>query len=157
MERSNWWLTDLKVSPFFSWIGKTVVPKSRQYVMASIMPCYNDLAIYVIFKVDDQYIKALSQDYQSSVYRDGCVKFSFTPAGDVTSGYFNLETNCVGTMLVYHQLARGRNSKPLTDAELDQTQRAGSLPRRIKEEIRPPTTWTLEYRLPISILANILT
>ncbi|MDP7280316.1 MAG: hypothetical protein QGG39_10600, partial [Candidatus Poribacteria bacterium] len=70
MERSNWWLTDLKVSPFFSWIGKTVVPKSRQYVMASIMPCYNDLAIYVIFKVDDQYIKALSQDYQSSVYRD---------------------------------------------------------------------------------------
>ena len=55
---------------------------------------------------------------------------------------------------MYHQLARGRNSKLLTDAELDQIQIAGSLPRLIKEEIRQPTTWTLEYKLRISILAK---
>ena len=61
---------------------------------------------------------------------------------------------------MYLQLARGRNPTPLTDAELDQIQIAGFLPRLIKEEIRQPTTWTLEYKLPISILAkytNVIT
>ena len=37
-ERLNWWLTGSKVSPFFSWIRKTMVRKSRQYIVASINP-----------------------------------------------------------------------------------------------------------------------
>jgi len=115
---------------------------------------YDCKSIYVIFKVYDQYVRALSQGHQSSVCQDSCVEFFFTPAKDVDNGYFNLETNCGGTTLMNHQVSRGLNSKALTNNDLDQIQMATSLPRLITEEIIQPTIWTLEYKLPISILAK---
>ena len=80
--------------------------------------------------------------------------FFFTPQQDVGSGYFNLETNCGGTILMYHQVSRNHCSKELSDNDLDQIQIASSLPKLITKEITQPVTWTLEYKLPFSILAK---
>lgn len=113
---------------------------------------YDDKYVYVIFKVEDQYIRAVGKGYQSSVCWDSCVEFFFTPSEDISKGYFNLETNCGGTMLMYHQIVGGQDIRPLANEELDQIQIAHSLPEIIQEEITEPTTWTLEYKLPISIL-----
>ena len=115
---------------------------------------YDLESIYIIFKVVDRYVKALSEGYQSSVCQDSCVEFFFTPQQDVGSGYFNLETNCGGTILMYHQVARNYCSIELSDDDLDQIQIASSLPKLITEEITQPITWTLEYKLPFSILAK---
>ena len=115
---------------------------------------YNNKYIYVIFKVDDQYIRAVGRGYQASVCLDSCVEFFFTPGGDISTGYFNLETNCGGTILMYHQIASGLHSKPLADQELDNIEIATSLPSLIANEIVEPTSWTLEYKLPISILGK---
>ena len=113
---------------------------------------YDSKYIYVIFKVDDQYIRAVSKGYQASVCLDSCVEFFFTPSEDILTGYFNLETNCGGTILMYHQITSGLHSKPLIGQELDKIEIATSLPSLIKDEIVEPTSWTLEYKLPISIL-----
>ena len=115
---------------------------------------YNNKYIYVIFKVDDKYIRAVGRRYQASVCLDSCVDFFFTPGGDISTGYFNLETNCGGTILMYHQIASGLHSKPLADQELDNIEIATSLPSLIANEIVEPTSWTLEYKLPISILGK---
>ena len=115
---------------------------------------YDDECIYVIFKVDDQYIRAVGKGYQAPVCLDSCVEFFFTPCEDISTGYFNLETNCGGTILMYHQIERGEYSKPLTDQELDNIEIATSLPNLIVDEIAEPTSWTLEYKLPISILGK---
>ena len=55
---------------------------------------------------------------------------------------------------MYHQIERGEYSKPLTDQELDNIEIATSLPNLIVDEIAEPTSWTLEYKLPISILGK---
>ncbi|AQQ09217.1 hypothetical protein L21SP3_01018 [Sedimentisphaera cyanobacteriorum] len=115
---------------------------------------YDQENIYVIFKVDDRYVKAEAEGYNSPVCLDSCVEFFFTPSDNIKDGYFNLETNCAGTILMYHQLERGVEAKPMSEAKLDQIEIAHSIPGLVKEEIKKPLTWTLEYRLPLSILES---
>ena len=55
---------------------------------------------------------------------------------------------------MYHQVSRNHCSKELSDNDLDQIQIASSLPKLITKEIKQPVTWTLEYKLPFSILAK---
>jgi hypothetical protein len=110
--------------------------------------------LYVIFRVEDRYVKAVAQGYQSPVYLDSCVEFFFTPGTDVSQGYFNLETHCGGALLFQHQTARGKDTVRIADSDLDQIEVAHSLPSLITDEIQEPTTWTLEYRLPLSIIAK---
>ena len=76
-------------------------------VLAKI--AYDEDAIYVIYKVEDQYVLAATPNYQGPVYTDSCVEFFFTPHEDVSLGYFNLEMNCGGTALFNFQ------PKPHTD------------------------------------------
>ena len=53
---------------------------------------YDDEAIYVIFRVRDQYVRAVKRELHGPVCNDSCVEFFFTPAPDTSRGYFNVET-----------------------------------------------------------------
>ncbi|MBN1479296.1 T9SS type A sorting domain-containing protein [candidate division KSB1 bacterium] len=113
---------------------------------------YDMDALYVFFRVRDQYVLALTQDYQGSVYKDSCVEFFFTPHEDVSLGYFNLEMNCGGTALFNFQ------KQPRTDVikvgrnDFDQITVAHTMPKIVNPEIQDSLTWMLEYRIPFSIL-----
>lgn len=113
---------------------------------------YDDAAIYVIFRVEDQYVRAVAQKHQDAVCRDSCVEFFFAPGDDVASGYFNLEMNCGGTMLLHDQVTPRKGMQPLSPEDVAKIEVAHSLPRIIDPEIAEPTTWTVEYRLPLEIL-----
>lgn len=115
---------------------------------------YDDANIYVIFKVDDNYIKAVAKAHQASVCCDSCVEFFFTTGQDISQGYFNLETNCGGTMLLHHQIACRQHCRPFIATELDKVEISHSLPNLIEKEITVPMTWTVEYRLPLNILES---
>lgn len=115
---------------------------------------YDDENLYVIFKVDDRYVKAVHEGYQSAVCQDSCVEFFFTPGVDIGVGYFNVEMNCAGTMLLCHQKSRGVEVVGLADEDLDKVEIANSMPGLVTEEIPEPVTWTLEYRLPLEILVK---
>jgi len=112
---------------------------------------YDDNAIYVIFRVQDQYVRAIRTKHQEGVYKDSCVEFFFSPEGKVDNGYFNLEMNCGGTMLFHHQtqVRKGVNISP---EDIDRIEVAHSLPKKVDPEIQEPTTWTVEYRIPFDIL-----
>ena len=110
---------------------------------------YDDKAIYVIFRVEDRYVKAVITKNQGPVFRDSAVEFFFSPDGD--PGYFNLEMNCGGTMLFHHQI-EPRKGKLLIDDSLQQVEVAHSLPKVVDPEIQEPVTWTVEYRIPFSML-----
>lgn len=113
---------------------------------------YDNESIYVIFKVDDQYVRAVAQKHQDGVFKDSCVEFFFSPETHSDNGYFNLEMNCGGKMLFHHQLKPRKDSKHISPEDIDQVVVAHSLPDRIEEEITEPTTWTVEYRIPFSML-----
>jgi len=128
-------------------------PKHLPKTKAKLL--YDNDNIYVIFQVEDRYVRAVATEYHGSVWEDSCVEFFFTPGLDISDGYFNIETNCIGTILFNHQIQRGQNQQKLSARQLDQVEIATSLPRRtIEPEIKEPVTWTLEYRLPLRILED---
>jgi len=113
---------------------------------------YDDAAIYVIFRVRDQYVRAVRDTHQEGVYKDSCVEFFFSPAEDSEDGYFNLEMNCGGTMLFHHQSANRENKVNISPDDVAKIEVAHSLPKVVDPEIQEPTVWTVEYRIPFEIL-----
>lgn len=113
---------------------------------------YDDKNIYVFFKVDDRYVRAIAKKTHDSVCRDSCVEFFFTPGENIAEGYFNIEINCGGTILLYHQTARGKDIMKITEEDCEKIKRFPSMPKIVEPEIQTPTTWTLKYAIPVSML-----
>ena len=64
---------------------------------------YDDDFVYVLFQTADQFVRAVAMDTHGEVWKDSCVEFFFTPQCDLSKGYFNLEINCIGTLLMRYQ------------------------------------------------------
>lgn len=112
---------------------------------------YDEHAVHVIFHVDDRYVRAVAENHQDAVYRDSCVEFFFTPGEDVSNGYFNLEMNCGGTMLLHYQREPRQNQRQLADTDLAKIEVAHSLPKIVQPEMTEPVEWTVAYRLPVAL------
>lgn len=117
---------------------------------------YDDEAVYVIFHVQDQFVRCVVDEYQGPVSRDSCVEFFFTPGTDVSEGYYNLETNCGGTALFAFQEERGVGRISIPESDFESVDLAHSMPSIVDPEITEPVTWTIEYRLPIEILTGYM-
>lgn len=128
--------------------------KPEHYPQVQAKLTYDDRAVYVIFLVNDRFVRAVAQKHQDAVYEDSCVEFFFTPHADVEQGYFNLEMNCGGTMLLHYQRAPRQESVPLSDADVSQIEVLHSLPKIVDPEITDSTQWTVAYRLPIDVLSK---
>ena len=127
-------------------------PKHFPRVRAKML--YDADALYVIFHVEDQYVRAVAQKHQDPVCRDSCVEFFFVPGMDDSAGYFNIEMNCGGTMLANFQIIPREDAIQITPADLERIQVARTLPRTVDPELTEPTTWTVAYRMPTDILAK---
>ncbi len=122
------------------------VPKAQAKLL------YDDKFVYVIFRVEDKYVRAVARRHQEPVYTDSCVEFFFTPGEDVSQGYFNIEVNCGGTVVSRHQTAAMVNRNSLTDAEIESLGIYHSQPKIVEPEKVEPTVWFIEYRVPIDML-----
>jgi hypothetical protein len=126
------------------------VPAFQPGVQAKML--YDDSDVYVIFRVEDRYVRSAVQNYNGPVSHDACVEFFFSPDTSLADHYFNLETNAGGTPLLCHHIFLHKEYQPFTDADLDQLEIAHSLPKIVDPEITGAVVWTLEYRLPIRLL-----
>lgn len=115
---------------------------------------YDSNNIYVFFKVKDNYIRAIAQQTHGQVWGDSCVEFFFLPDTNQKDVYFNLETNCGGTIYFrYNDLSN--NIKRLVDvSDCEKIKVYHSLPKMIEQEIAKPTVWYLSYKLPFSVISN---
>jgi len=113
---------------------------------------YDDKFVYVIFRIEDRFVRAVAKKHQEAVYTDSCVEFFFTPGEDITQGYFNIEVNCGGTVVSRHQTAPMENRNPLTDAEIDMLGIYHTEPRIVEPEKKEPTEWLIEYRVSVEML-----
>lgn len=145
-EKSPW--KDIPSELIQNYMGK----KPEHMPKTQVKIAYDDAAVYVIFRVEDRYVRAVAAEYQDPVCRDSCVEFFFTPSPDVSNGYFNLEMNCGGTMLFHFQRAPGKGPVEIPASEYSKIKIAHSLPKIVDPEIEKPVTWTVEYHLPIEIL-----
>ncbi len=114
---------------------------------------YDDTAVYLMFRVEDRYVRAAAKYHQGNVWEDSCVEFFFTPNSDLSAGYFNLEMNCGGTMLFhFHPEADIKEKIVIPKSECSRIVCSHSLPQIVVPEIREPVTWTVAYSIPISLL-----
>ncbi len=125
-------------------------PEHQPKTQAKIL--YDDDFIYVIFRVEDKYVRAVAEKYQDSVCQDSCAEFFFTPGEDISAGYFNMEMNCGGTMLFSHQKARGVGNVAVSNADCDKVQVFHTEPKIVEPEKQEPTTWIVEYKVPVEVL-----
>jgi hypothetical protein len=113
---------------------------------------YDAESLYVIFRVQDQYVCAAAKQIHDSVCNDSCVEFFFAPYAGEGISYFNLEVNCCGVPLMQHHDGTRTGSCFLDVDQCRRIEIAASMQVPIEEEIAEPLTWTLEYRLPYEIL-----
>ncbi|MDA0710129.1 MAG: carbohydrate-binding family 9-like protein [bacterium] len=128
-------------------MGET--PGHRPRVQARIG--WQDDAVCVIYRVEDRYVRAVAENLQDSVCRDSCVEFFFTPGTHLGLSYFNIEINCGGTMLFWWH-PEEKKAVPVAAEDCGAFEIAHSLPKIVNPEMDTPTTWTLEYRLPFSVI-----
>jgi len=108
--------------------------------------------LYIIFRVQDRYVRCLTGDINGPVWEDGAVEFFFAPDTSYPQRYFNLEINCGGTPLMHYNLVPRQESREIAPDDIRQIEIKPSLPQIIDPEITEPVTWTLEYRIPLAML-----
>lgn len=113
---------------------------------------YSDLALYSIFRVEDQHVRATTKAHQGPVYEDSCVELFFTPEANRQQRYFNLEVNCSGKILFHYQ-SKPRNGISLPDSSISKIDIASTLPSIIEPENNAPLTWLVAWRLPFEVLS----
>ena len=122
------------------------VPKTQAKLM------YDEENIYGIFRVEDNFVRSLVTEYNGNVSGDSCVEFFFAPDSNSPEKYFNLEINAGGTPLIFYVSKPWDEFVKLEAEDIEQIEIAHSLPATVDPEISEPTTWTIEYRIPISML-----
>lgn len=126
--------------------------KPGHFPKTEVKIAYEDVAIHVMFRVEDQYVRAIASKHQDSVCGDSCVEFFFTPGSDGSEGYFNFEMNCGGTMLFHFNSTLKKGRVEISESDCDKILKTHLLPRIIDPEIQEPVTWTVGYSIPIALL-----
>ena len=112
--------------------------------------------IYIKFEVRDQYVRSVQTEYQGAVCTDSCVEFFVQPRAG--GGYFNLEVNAGGVLLLYYIEDATRvpggfaKFQRVSPAWGRQVQIWHSLPAVVDPEITDPVVWGVGYRLPVALL-----
>lgn len=133
-----------------NYMGK--VPSYRPKTLARML--YDDENVYLIFKVEDRYVRSIVEDNNGPVSTDACVEFFFSPDISFPFHYFNLEINAGGTPLMAHHIFPQRANQKFSDQELTKIEIAHSLPKKVDPEITQSITWTIEYKLPLVLLGK---
>jgi len=113
---------------------------------------YDSNNLYVIFRVNDKYVRCLVTEYNGLVYEEPAVEFFFSPDPEKPLKYFNLEINCGGTPLMQFNDFAAKAQSFLKTEDIKEIEIAHSLPRVVDPEISEPVTWTIEYRIPLAML-----
>lgn len=109
---------------------------------------HNGRVLFVRFEVSEGHICATKTEPNTPVCEDSCVEL-FISLGK-GHPYFNLELNCIGTMLAAHRLERPAKT-PLTAEQIATIVRRSSLGG---EPLNRPEggSWWLEMELPFELL-----
>jgi hypothetical protein len=119
---------------------------------------YDDQVVYVIFKVNDQYVRCVHDNYLDLVCEDSCVEWFVKPLPD--KGYFNFEINCGGTLhcsYIENPTRSSNGFKKFRYIPEESRKRVlifHSMPTVIDPEIQDAVEWIIEYHVPLIVLED---
>ena len=125
----------------------------RPVVQAKLL--YDPEHLYVMFRVEDRYVRSVHTEYQGAVCRDSCVEFFVEPVPG--KGYFNFESNAGGTLHLSYiedprRGANGFAKYEFIPQELGHQVRVkATLPEKVDPEIKDPITWLSKLTIPLNV------
>jgi len=134
--------------------------ETKKYQSPTIVKAvYNDEALFLLFVSQDEHIVAKHTQLNSSVSEDDCVEFFAVPQPSKNNDYFNLEINCVGTMLMgFGPEAQSwedlDSRKGITQEQAKQVEIYHSLPGPTKKAHKSDKQWIIECKIPFSLLKD---
>jgi hypothetical protein len=113
--------------------------------------------IFGLYRVQDRYVRVAQRGFQAPVCRDSCVEFFFQPhAGP---GYFNFEFSAGGSFLCsYIRDCTRIGDDGFADFELLGPEAEAAVPvyhslsETVDPEIAEPTTWVVQFAIPVCML-----
>lgn len=109
---------------------------------------HNGERLFVRFEVEEEHIRATKTESNTAVCEDSCVEM-FVSLGE-GHPYFNLELNCIGTMLAAHRMVRPAKT-PLTAEQIASIVRRTSL-EAVPQDNKQGGAWWLEMEIPFALL-----
>ncbi len=109
---------------------------------------HNGEVLFVRFEVEEEHIRATKTEPNTAVCEDSCVEM-FVSLGE-GHPYFNLELNCIGTMLAAYRMVRPAKT-PLTAEQIASIVRRTSLDA-VPQDNKQGGTWWLEMEIPFALL-----
>lgn len=103
--------------------------------------------LFLNYSVDEEFVTAKTDKDCGNVYKDSCVEFFL--AFD-SEGYYNIESNCIGRILMSHRKSRKENIEYASESVFRNIIRLSSLgesPFDLKENTKP---WELTLKIPVS-------
>ena len=145
-DKSTWKNIDsLAISSDNGW-GPSYKPRTEAKLS------YDDENLYVIFRVEDRFLKCVTKKHNGLVWRDSCVEFFFLPNLFGPPHYFNLEVNCAGFVYMAFQRVPRIDFDLISVRDIESIEIAHSHKDPVKKEIEHSIKWTVEYRLPFQLL-----
>ncbi len=115
---------------------------------AAVRIAHTDDAILLHYRVTEASVRAKYGEDHGCVWTDSCVEYFSIPGGDGV--YYNLECNCIGTLLLAAGPVReGREPAPLD--VLKQVDRWASLGREPFDERVGECTWEVALLVPYTV------
>lgn len=109
---------------------------------------HTESAVLLHFKVREASVRARYKEDNSAVWTDSCIEFFLAPDGDGI--YYNVECNCIGTILVGVGATRdGREHAPEETTKL--VQRWASLGHDAFDERILDTDWEVALIIPYEV------
>lgn len=148
VEDTVWTRADVADIDVFPWdTGKT-----RE--KASVRALYDQDALYLQYRVEDEHIKADVSTLNGPVYQDSAVECFAAPL-PTDSHYFNFEVNCTGT--VHLGWGPDRTNRERVDPEIADAIRVNtSVDRPVTEPDRDGRQWWLAAALPFEALSRLI-
>ena len=106
---------------------------------------HNDKSLFIHFKVEEDFVAAKADKNNGEVWKDSCVEL-FISFDD--NGYYNIETNCIGKILMSHREGRKINVKYAGEEIIHSIKRITSLgtdPIPCRKNFHP---WELTLEIP---------
>ena len=103
--------------------------------------------LYLTYNVDEEYVAATALKDNDPVFKDSCVEF-FVAFDD--KGYYNIEANCAGTILMSHRKGRKIDVEYASPEILSKILRKPSLGRLPFECKKAEGNWQLMLTIPAS-------
>ncbi|MFA6617943.1 MAG: carbohydrate-binding family 9-like protein [Candidatus Neomarinimicrobiota bacterium] len=129
------------------------VKSSKHHPKTQVKLQYSDEAIYLTFRVEDKYVRAVHTEYNAPVNEDSCVEWFIKPPK--AEGYYNFEFNAIGTLHVNYIIdperdenGKRKNVRPIPKDHAKQIEVSSSFKEPIENEIIADTIWFLTIKIP---------